>query len=133
LSIYTRKKDPANVEKQMELLKDLMVNEIVEFMVPLSYLICFSVAYYGPNANLIGNVRSSQWQFVAVEDFEHTVGFITLFFLVDLGSVVLSSLFLWVFCRINLWHVCKVVQTEFGLTFTANLIANLNGVRKCIF
>ena len=77
LSIYTRKKNPANIEKQMELLQDLMVNEIVEFMVPLSYLTCFSVAYYGPNANLIGNVGSSQWQFVAVDDFQHTFGFIT--------------------------------------------------------
>ena len=133
LSIYTRKKNPANIEKQMELLQDLMVNEIVEFMVPLSYLTCFSVAYYGPNANLIGNVGSSQWQFVAVDDFQHTFGFITLFFLVDLGSVVVSSFFLWVFCRINLWNVYKVVQAEFGLTFTANLIANLNGVRKCSF
>ena len=63
----------------MELLQELMVAEIVEFMVPLSYLICFSVAYYGPNANSIGNVRSSQWQFVAVEDFEHTVGIIAIF------------------------------------------------------
>ena len=130
---YTRKKNPTNVEKQMELLQDLMVNEIVEFMVPLSYLICFSVAYYGPNAKLIGNVGSSQWQFVAVDDFQHTFGFIALFFLVDLGSVVVSSLFLWMFCRIKLWNVYKVVQDEFGMTFTANLIANLNGVRKSSF
>ena len=110
-----------------------MVNEIVEFMVPLSYLICFSVAYYGPNAYLIGNVRSGKWQFVAVEDFEHTIGFITLFFIVDLGSVLVSSLILWMFCRIKLWNVYIVVQEEFGLGFTSTLIANLNGVRYYSF
>ena len=107
-----------------------MVVEIVEFMVPLCYLICFSVAYYGPNANLIGNVRSSQWQFVAVEDFEHTVGFIVLFFLVDLGSIVLSTLILWTFFRIKLWNVYILVQKEFGLSFNSTLIANLNAVSK---
>ena len=113
----------------MELLQDLMINEIVEFMVPLSYLICFSVAYYGPNANLIGNIKSSKWQFVAVDDFEHTVGFVTLFFLVDLASVVVSSIILWIFCRINLWNVYKMVQEEYVLTFTSTLLCNLNGVR----
>ena len=117
----------------MELLQDLMINEIVEFIVPLCYLICFSVAYYGPNANLIGNVRNNQWQFVAVDDFEHTIGFIALFFLADLGSIVVSFLCLWMFTRINLWSVYKVVQGEFGLAFTSNLITNLNGVRKNSF
>ena len=131
--MYFRKKDATNIEKQVELLQDLMVNEIVEFVVPLSYLICFIIAYYGPNANLIGNVRSSQWQFVAVEDFEHTIGIIAIFFFVDLGSVLVSSLILWNFCQIKLWNVYIVVQKEFGWSFTATLITNLNGVRKYLF
>lgn len=115
--IWMKKRNPINEEKQIEMLQDLIISEIVEFVVPLSYLLCFSVAYFGPNANLLGNVGNSYWQYNAVEDVAHTIGNIFMFFMIDMCSLVVCSCLLWIFCRINLYRVYIVVQKEFGNIF----------------
>ena len=47
--IRLKKKDPLNVEKQIDLLQDLVLNEMIEFVVPVAYVIVFGSAYFGPN------------------------------------------------------------------------------------
>ena len=37
-------------------LMTLTMNEFLEFIVPICYLICYVVAFYGPNSHLIGNI-----------------------------------------------------------------------------
>ena len=60
--IRIQKKNTMTSEKGIELIQELVVSEMVEFMIPIFYLIVFIAAYYGPNANLIGNIRNSYWQ-----------------------------------------------------------------------
>ena len=44
-------------------LKDLVLSETLEFIMPLAYLSCFIVAYYGPNADVLGNVKNGYWHY----------------------------------------------------------------------
>ena len=118
--VKVEKNDKKSVEETTELLQDLIVNEMVEFITPIMYLLCFVTAFYGPNANLIGNISNSKWHFVAVDDLGHSVTLICLFFTLDLLSAVISFGVLWKFKQINLYRVLAAIQTEFGYVFTLN-------------
>ena len=54
--------DQARMDKQKTVLK-LLLAELTEGLIPLAYAIGFSMAYYGPNGQLIGNVRNGYWQY----------------------------------------------------------------------
>ena len=109
-----------SVEQTAGLLQELIVNEIVEVATPIMYLLCFITAYYGPNADDIGNIKNSTWHFRAVDDVGKSVGFIFLFFIFDGISAVVSSVWLWLKCRINLYRVFAAIQKEFGFNFVIN-------------
>jgi hypothetical protein len=118
---WLNKAHPNSEKKQIELLIDLIIAELVEFVVPLVYLLSFCTAYFGPNASIIGNIKNDYWQFEQVRDVGHTVGSILIFFLIDASSLVVSSFILWRFCRINLYRAFEVLQKEFGVLFAMNL------------
>ena len=124
--IRTRKKYPQNADKQISLLQSLILNEMIEFVVPLVYCLCFSTAYLGPNANVIGNVGNSYFQFNKVENFKETIENIATFFLVDVLSLISNSLILWIFARINVYRAVCVYLKEYGVIFTINLTFILN-------
>ena len=126
--IYIRKKNPDAIETQIKLLQELAINEVVEAMVPILYLLCFTIAYFGPNSALIGNVGSSKWQYQAVDDFGYSFSLVFSFFLVDICSAIIGAILLWVFCRIKLHRAYVAIQNEFGICFSFILGANLNAV-----
>ena len=86
--VWLKRRKPTNTRKIIELLQELAIAEMVEFVVPLVYLICFCIAYFGPNAKLIGNVGNDYWQYVKIKDVDHTITNICLFFFIDLLSAV---------------------------------------------
>ena len=128
--IYIRLKKPERIEKQIELAQILVINEMVEFMVPLAYLLCFTVAFYGPNSELFGNVKSSYWHYSAVEDVTEVIEVVLTFFTIDFGSTLVSFFLLWRFCRINLGQVYLAVQKDYGVVFSNILVTNLSAVSK---
>ena len=107
-----------------------MINEMVEFMVPLSYLLCFTVAFYGPNAELFGNVKSSYWHYSAVDDITEVIEAVLTFFTIDFGSTLISFSLLWKFCKINLGQVYLAVQKDYGVVFSNILVTNLSAVSR---
>ena len=127
-SIWIRKKNSSGVIKQIELLQELLINELVEFLVPLEYVICLIIAYYGPNAGLFGDVGSSYWQYDAIKDIRYTLETIVTLFCIDICSLLSCSVFLWVFCRINVYRVYAVLQREFGTVFLANIVFIMSSV-----
>ena len=115
--VWHKKRNPSMITNQINALQDLAICELVEFMAALSFILVFSVAYFGPNANLFGNISNSYWNYVAIEDIALTLGNMTLFFLVDFSSIIVSALILWYFCNINLMKVLMVFLEEFGIDF----------------
>ena len=89
----------------------LIVNETVEALVPLSYAIGFALAFYGPNATLIGNVRSSYFGQKETKDVQHLYLVLFQMFGIDLSAMICSAIALWIFCRINLFQeFCNVIE-----------------------
>ena len=128
--IYLKRKDQTLQRRKLQivLMQELIVAGIIEFIVPLSYLLCFLMAYFGPNATLIGNVQNSYWQFRATEDINHTIIYLCIFFFIDLLSLVLCAQILWRFCKLSLYRGFVELQKEFGYAFAFCMTNYLNGV-----
>ena len=99
----------------------MALNEIVEIIVPLTYLLCFVAAYYGPNATLIGNVQNDYWQYVKTENIDGLIENISVFVLVDVLSGIVCYLLLRLICKISLIRASATLLREFGLVFTINM------------
>ena len=92
--------------KKKEEVQMLVVCEMMEILVPLVYLSTFLIAYYGPNANILGNIRNDYWQFTAVKDVETLMVNVFKMFFIDLCSILIGGMFLWKFCSVNLLFKC---------------------------
>ena len=101
--------------------KKIVIAEVTETLTAMTYIGCLTLAFYGPNAETIGNVKNGWFHFIAIEDFGYTIKFVALFFLVDLGSMVVNASLLWMFSRINLYQAFSALQNEFWLAFGNNL------------
>ena len=106
----------------------MVVSEFVDFVVPSCYLLCFLVPYYGPNAELIGDIKNGYWQYTAVEDVEHTVLYLCIFWAIDTVSLLICIMLLWFFCELNLYKAYAALQIEFGKGFCIATMASVNGV-----
>ena len=131
--IWTRKRHPYKIQKQIDLLQDLAMAELIEFIAPVSFTLVIAVAYYSPNARIIGNIGNSYWGFSAIEDIGQTLKMTFLFFLVDFSSLLVSSAMLWFTCEISLCKAIHELQKEFGIFFCVTLVFNLVLVSKTIF
>ena len=102
--------DQARMDKQKAVLK-LLLAELCEGLIPLAYAIGFSMAYYGPNGHLIGNVRNGYWQYQMVCDASWTLLVMFGLFSLDLICLLLNSRILWVFSNVNLFdEFCMTMQ-----------------------
>ena len=128
LSIVWNAKKNCNLEKQINLLQELAINELVEIIVPLTYLLCYLAAYYGPNAKVIGNIGNDYWQYEIEGDLTKVVVTIVVYFVVDLVCCIICTFILWIFCRISLLHVCASLCKEFGLVFALNMAIDFSCV-----
>jgi hypothetical protein len=88
------------IKKKEETLK-LFAIEIVEFMAPLAYIITFLIAYYGPNATILGNIRNSDFAYKEVEDVENFVWALLKMFSADFVNLIISCIIFWKVASIN--------------------------------
>ena len=120
--VWLKKRRPGKVTSQIYTLQNLAICELVEFHATLSFILAFGVTYFGPNAHLFGNISNSYWTYVAIEDIWLTLGNMTLFFLVDFSSIIVSAIILWFFCKINLLKVFMALLEEFGIGFDGYIL-----------
>ena len=102
-----------NNQKMYHLLFTLTVNELVEVLVPMTFLICFLSAYYGPNAEKIGGVKSNQFHYQTVTNIHEFIKKMMIFMIVDVSSVILLGTILWMTCKISLLKSYIMMQKEF--------------------
>ena len=114
--VKLNKKVTTNGNEQIEMemkkaISKLLLAELCEGLVPLAYAICFAIAYYGPNAELIGNVKNGSWQYKEVKDVSQTFLVMLLLFTIDLISLALNSFIIWTNCNVNLFNeLCHLLQ-----------------------
>ena len=99
-----------NQERQVNYTLSLIVNESVEVAMPIAYALCLLLAYYGPNAEILGNIKNSDWQYAAIEDIVSTYKWTGILFTVDIASGVLSLIVLWWCCKINILRMYLQIQ-----------------------
>ena len=119
--IRLKKKDPLNAEKQIDLLQDLVLAEMIEFVVPLVYVLVLCSGYFGPNSALIGNVGNSYFQYNKVDNLGEGLKTIGTFILVDIFSLISNTLILRIFAKISVYKALCVYVKKYGVIFTINL------------
>ena len=87
------------------MIEELVLTERIETLVPLSFIICYAILYYGPNAEILGNVKLDLWHFRPVLDFGNYVKNVFILFVVDLMSLVLNGVLLPATCNINIFKI----------------------------
>ena len=97
-----------NMDKAVE---NLLLSEIIEGLIPLSYAASFATAYYGPNATMIGNVRSNYFDFKEVDNIDYLFLTMVQMFAVDIVGMLVTAIVLWFYGKRNLlYEVCKVMK-----------------------
>ena len=119
--VFLKKRNNEKIEEQINLIQDLAIFELVEFQAPLSLILIFMLAYFGPNGHLFGNILNSYWANGAIDNVENTFRKMTIFFAVDFSSTITSIILLWVFCRINFLKALMELQKEFSKLFSVIL------------
>jgi hypothetical protein len=111
-----------------EILNKLVLKETIEFMVPLTYIGTFLMAYYGPNGSLIGSIRNSFWHYKEVTDVEKLIWHTSLFCIIDGLSAIIASILLWTVCKIDFYlEYCKMINKFWWITALI-LVAHLHTV-----
>ena len=123
-----RKNNVPIVKDNIELLV-LALNEKVVYIVPLAYCICFLLAYYGPNAMIIGNVKNTSWHFGMVENISEPLYMMLALFFIDLISILLWTYLLQHFCSIRYLDGYLYIQKKMWLVMAIQEAYALNEVR----
>ena len=115
--VWLKKRHPNKLQEQIDVIQDLGLYELAEFLGSASFLLVLGLTYFGPNANLFGNIRRSIWTFKAIDDINETLINIGKFFAADFSSTIICAVILRVYCQINLWNILLQLQKEFGKYF----------------
>ena len=113
--------------KKQEVLTTLMLNETLDLFTTIAYLASISIAYYGPNAGIIGNVQNSYWQYDAIDSFPNYLKGMSYSILVDVSCGVVTLIALKYFCNINglLFFKDKIGQFAYAFVFCISREINL--------
>ena len=98
-----------------ELIEELVLTERIETLVPLTYMICFAIAYYGPNAEILGSVKLTLWHYKSVLDIGKYMTSLFILFSVDFLSLIINWIILRTICNINIIKIFRKIQSEFWL------------------
>ena len=103
----------------------LLLDELSEGLVPLAYAIGFSMAYYGPNAELIGNVRNGYWQYSQVDDVNWHFLILLGLFVIDIICLVFNSIIIWIFTDVNMLNEFCTAMQKYWYIMALQLANNL--------
>ena len=92
----------------------LTLKEFLELSIPAVYCASFLMAYYGPNAEVLGNVKNGYWQFEKVEDVFTKLSAAGLFFCIDALRGSIFALLLWFFSNLNMLETYCYIAHRYG-------------------
>ena len=79
----------------------------------MTYILLNIMAFFGPNGEILGNIRLTIWHYQAITDigaFTQTIGTLLC---VDFLSFLINGILLWTFCKINIVTELKNLQKQF--------------------
>ena len=94
------------------MIERLVITERVEFIVPGTFILMILIAFYGPNAHLLGNIKLTLWHFQEIKDIQKLLEILSLLLAIDFTSFILNALLLWVKLKVNAFIVLQKVQSK---------------------
>ena len=128
--VWKRKQSPDNVGQHIDLIHELAVYELVEFLAPGAFILSFAILVHGPNCDLVGNLCNDYWQFELIQDFSQAYQNMGTFFVVDLLSTMVTVVTLKTCCQIDILHIMMQLLQEFSYVFCAILGTRIWTVSK---
>ena len=114
-------------------LSKLILIELMEVLVPFAYVITVLLAYYGPNAEILGNIRNDYWQYKSIDDIWKVVLVVLAMFIIDGSSAILVGCMLWKVCSIHfLRETCKLIGSSWPI-IAVNIANYVNYVSLNVF
>ena len=90
------------------------MTERIETIIPLTYILMTLMAFYGPNAEILGNIKLAIWHYqTPIEDIETFISNVGLLLVIDFLSFIINGTLLWKFCKINVPKVLQELQNDF--------------------
>ena len=142
IKIYRQCKNPKTLSEDLrKCIEALVTKETLELLLPVSYCIIFALSYYGPNAEILGNVKADLWQYTKVEDIKTPLTKLGLFLLFDILRISAAAGVLWLTCKIDFFHEYCRLMGIYWKTITFNIFLYVVAVsirddiilRMCIF
>ena len=131
--VWIRYSAPDKIEQHIDLIQELAVYELVEFLAPSTFILSFALLVYGPNCDLVGNLCNDYWQFEATQDFTQAFQNMGTFFVLDILSTFVTAIILKTFCQINILYVMTELLKEFKYGFCGILGTRIFNVNKITF
>ena len=117
-----------SVRKKCHQLEQLVLIEILEILVPFAYILTVLIAYYGPNATILGNVQNNYWQYVSISNIGKLIQNVLLISTIDTCSAIISGILLWNYCNINIFHETFKIMKHCWPIIAINVTNYLNYV-----
>ena len=96
-------------------MKYLSLNAFVTVIMPIVYVTLVLVAYYGPNAAILGNIGCDKWMWKKIPNMAKFLTALLRMFIITLGALFTTGLFLWKFSSINIFkQLCHDVKTHWA-------------------
>ena len=100
-----------------EALEELWLSERIETVIPSMYILFFLMAFYGPNAELLGGIKLDIWHHQVVTDITPVMINLLLFGGFDFLSAIINGILLGITCKINVFKIIQKIQSQFWLIF----------------
>ena len=84
----------------------------------LTFILIITMAYFGPNAENMGNIKLSIWQFQRpIPDINAYILKVSLLMAIDLLSLVINGMLLWKICHVNSFKIFRNLQRSYWIVF----------------
>ena len=108
--------------------KELILGEAIECIVPMIFMGGFSIAFYGPNYDKLGNVGFDYFQYTKVTDILDYLNGALYMTSIDVTCSIITILLLWFGAGINMVKESVEVAKKYGKITSWFLIEFLIGV-----
>jgi hypothetical protein len=118
-----------NVNKEEnKILGQFVLYKSTELIVPITFILAYLMAYYGPNNGIIGTVGCEYWHFRKLTDLSKFVSMKLTMFSVILMTLLLACIIVWAISRKNVYGIFCTFMKKFWYIVMLKAVCNLNCV-----
>ena len=94
-----------------EAIDDLLLDEFLEVVMSVVYAIVTMIAFYGPNAAILGNVGCEIWKWQKISSLTGLLTALFRMFVMDMIAFAVNGTLLWKFCSTNtMKELCRLLK-----------------------